>query len=203
MERLGIFGGTFDPPHIGHLILASEAACQLKLDRVFWILTPNPPHQPGQVITPVADRIEMVNAAIHGNPLFTLHDVDLQRSPPHYAVDTIKILRDQINDEDEFVYLIGGDSLENLPKWHKPDLLIQSVNLFGVLRRPGVTFNLSSLEMSLPGLLQKIGWIEAPLVDISSSRIRLLVKDNGPFRYYVPEGVYNYICKHKLYQFPA
>lgn len=200
MERLGIFGGTFDPPHIGHLILASEAASQLKLDKVLWILTPNPPHKPDQVITPVADRIEMVNSAIHGNSLFSLHDVDIQRPPPHYAVDTIKILKTQTSQSDKLIYLIGGDSLKNLPTWHNPDLLIQSLDLIGVLRRPGVSFNLSTLELRLPGISGKIGWIETPLVDISSSRIRRLVKESGPFRYYVPEGVFQYICHRRLYQ---
>ncbi|MCX8025419.1 MAG: adenylyltransferase/cytidyltransferase family protein, partial [Thermanaerothrix sp.] len=92
MSRLGIFGGTFDPPHVGHLILASEAADQLHLDRVLWVLTPDPPHKRGQPITPLAIRLKLVMAAIQEDPLFELSRVEIDRPGPHYAVDTLRIL---------------------------------------------------------------------------------------------------------------
>lgn len=115
--RLGIFGGTFDPPHIGHLILAAEALAQLELDRVLWVLTPNPPHKTRRSLTPVALRYELLRAAFEADPAFVISWVDLDRPPPHYAVDTMRLLR-QDHPRDRLVYLMGSDSLDDLPLWH-------------------------------------------------------------------------------------
>ena len=112
-ERLGIFGGTFDPPHVGHLILAMEAYDQLKLDRVLWVLAPNPPHKLGKKITDLDIRIEMVKAAINSDPMFEFSRVDIDRPGPHFVLDTMRILHEQKPD-DELVFLMGGDSLHDL-----------------------------------------------------------------------------------------
>jgi len=201
MERLGIFGGTFDPPHFGHLILASEAAYQLHLDRVLWVLTPDPPHKNGQIISPIQDRIDLVCAAITRDPCFELSLVDVNRQPPHYSVDTLRILLDQYpSSKYELVFLIGGDSLANILSWHKPRELVSLIRELGVFPRADADIDLPHLEESIPGVTQKIHWIGAPMIDISASYIRNLVKQSGPYRYYLSSEVASIIQSKKLYQ---
>ncbi len=107
-ELLGLFGGTFDPPHIGHLILASEAYAQLGLERLLWVLTPDPPHKQGQTISALEQRLAMVKLAIQDNPDFQLSTVELDRPGPHFALDTVRIIAEQ-NPACDLVYLMGGD----------------------------------------------------------------------------------------------
>ena len=117
--KIGIFGGTFDPPHLGHLILAADAKEQLGLDQVLWVLTPFPPHKKDIKISPLQDRMTMVLLAITGNTNFHLSRVDIDRLPPHYALDTVNILRHN-SPKDTFFYLMGADSLNDLLAWHEP-----------------------------------------------------------------------------------
>lgn len=198
MGRLGVFGGTFDPPHIGHLILASEAQVQLGLERVLWVLTPFPPHKTDRPITPTSYRIEMLKEAIQDNPLFELCLVDIERNPPHYTVDTLALIQTS-NPGVDLVYLMGGDSLRDLATWHRPADFIRSCGAIGVMQRPGARIEANILEASLPGVSGKVEFIEAPLVEISATEIRQRVANNRPFRYFVPEAVYNFICDHHLY----
>jgi nicotinate-nucleotide adenylyltransferase len=197
--RVGIFGGTFDPPHIGHLILASEAYDQLQLDRLLWVLTPDPPHKQGNQISPASQRSELVAAAIADNPSFELSRVELDRPGPHYAVDTVRLLRGQFPGWELF-YLIGGDSLHDLPTWHMPFELVKEVDGFGVMRRPGDSIDPGKLEQSLPGILEKVHIFEAPLLDISASEIRDRIEAGRPFRYYLLPDVYRRIVTQGLYQ---
>jgi nicotinate-nucleotide adenylyltransferase len=197
-ERLGIFGGTFDPPHVGHQILAMEAYDQLNLDRVLWVLAPNPPHKLGKKISSVEIRIEMVQAAIDGDEKFEFSRVDIDRPGPHYVLDTMHILRQQ-RPEAELVFLMGGDSMHDLPTWHEPDLFIAACDKLGVMRRPGEVINMEKLETRFPGITKKVEFIEAPLLEISSNQIRSLVTTSKPFRYYLPFDVYHIVQKNKLY----
>ena len=197
-ERLGIFGGTFDPPHVGHLILAMEAYDQLNLDRVIWVLAPKPPHKQGKKITQLEIRIEMVKAAINSDPMFEFSRVDIDRPGPHYVLDTMRILREQKPDS-ELVFLMGGDSLHDLPTWHEPDLFIQACDKVGVMQRPGEVISLDLLEARFPGLSRKVEFIEAPLLEISSNLIRSLVSTSKPYRYYLPYEVYKITQAHELY----
>ena len=198
-ERLGLFGGTFDPPHMGHLILASEARSQLDLTRVLWTVTPDPPHKQDQFITPLEDRLAMVKLAIQENPFFEISDVELNRPGPHYTVDTIHVLAQQ-NPNAEIVPIIGGDSLQDLPTWHEPKELVYAAHWVGVMRRPGEKPNLTELERELPGITSKVHYVDAPLLEIASREIRTRVFDGRPYRYYVPAPVYRYINEHHLYQ---
>lgn len=197
-ERLGIFGGTFDPPHVGHLILAMEAYDQLKLDRILWVLAPDPPHKLGKKISPLEIRIEMVQAAINSDVMFEFSRVDIDRPGPHYVLDTMCILREQ-KPESELVFLMGGDSLHDLPTWHKPGEFIQACDNLGVMHRPGEVISLGILEKHFPGISEKVEFIEAPLLEISSNQIRSLVYNDKPFRYYLPFDVYKIIKKNQLY----
>lgn len=197
--RIGIFGGTFDPPHVGHLILASEALDQLKLDKVLWVVTADPPHKQDQYISPVTDRLSLVRAALKGNPAFEISSVEIDRPGPHYALDTIKILEQQFSDG-ELIYLIGADSLRDLPAWHKPDELIDQIAGLGVMRRPEVNLDLSILHARFSGLAKKLTFIDTPLVEISSSQIRERAAESRPYRYFVPCEVYELIEKKQLYR---
>jgi len=198
-QRVGLFGGTFDPPHLGHLILASEAQYQLELTRLLWTLTPEPPHKQDQPITSLEHRLAMVNLAIADNPSFELSRVELDRPGPHYTVDTVRILADQ-NPNAEIVPIIGGDSLSDLPTWHRPKELLYACHWVGVMRRPGESANLEALERKLPGISSKIHYVDAPLLEIASREIRTRIAKGRPFRYYLPPPVYEYIEQNHLYQ---
>jgi nicotinate-nucleotide adenylyltransferase len=198
-QQIGLFGGTFDPPHLGHLILASESYSQLHLDRLLWILTPEPPHKQEQPVTSTAHRLAMVNLAIQGNPTFELSRVELDRPGPHYTLDTVELIADQYPDAD-ITPIIGGDSLRDLPKWNRPKELLQACHWVGVMRRPGEQENLDVLENDLPGISSKIHYVDAPLLEIASREIRNRIADGKPFRYYLHPAVFEYIKEHHLYQ---
>jgi nicotinate-nucleotide adenylyltransferase len=198
-ERIGIFGGTFDPPHLGHLILASEARTQLKLTRLLWMLTPISPHKIARPLTTVAHRLEMVQCAISDVPTFELSTIEFDRPAPQYSVDTLDILKRQRPAAD-LILLMGADSLRGLTTWRRPADLVRVCREIGVMRRPGETVQLSALEAALPGLKDKVHFVEAPLLQISSREIRRRISEGLPFRYFLPQAVYDYIQVHNLYR---
>ena len=198
-DRIGLFGGTFDPPHLGHLILASEAQTQLELTRLLWILTPDPPHKQDQVITPTEHRLAMVKLAIQDNPSFELSRVELDRPGPHFTLDTVHIIARQ-NPDAEIVPIIGGDSLRDLPTWHEPKELLYACHWVGVMRRPSDATNLEALERELPGISSKVHYVDAPLLEIASRDIRSRIAHGESVRYYIPKAVYEYIEEHHLYK---
>jgi nicotinate-nucleotide adenylyltransferase len=197
--RIGIFGGTFDPPHLGHLILASEAVDQLKLDRLLWVLTANPPHKLKQPISAMNVRLQMVQAAIADSEKFELSRVEIDRPGPHYAVDSICLLQEQFP-QDGLFYLMGGDSLRDLPTWYKPQELVERVTGLGVMRRPGASIDTTELETALPGVTAKVQFFETPRLDISSSDIRQRIATGRPYRYFLLPAVYRLLQKHHLYR---
>jgi nicotinate-nucleotide adenylyltransferase len=197
--KLGIFGGTFDPPHVGHLILAMEAFHQLNLDKVLWVLTPNPPHKIGKVITSTEIRLEMVNASIGDDPAFVLSRVDIDRPGPHFMRDSVELLRLEYPESD-LVFLMGGDSLRDLPTWHEPLEFVESCDHLGVMHRVGERINLDLLEKSIPVISEKVEFIEAPILEISSQKIRQLISQGKPYRYYLLPSVYTIIESRGLYR---
>jgi nicotinate-nucleotide adenylyltransferase len=199
MAGVGIFGGTFDPPHLGHLILAAEAYHQLDLDRLLWVLTPDPPHKKNKHITPLQQRLDMLRATLAGDPNFELCMVDINRPGPHYAVDTVRILKEQQPGVDWF-YLMGGDSLKDLHTWRNPHELLASITALGVMMRPGAKTDLADLEKKTRGVSAKVKYINTPLIGISSSEIRQRVADGLPYRYLVPPEVYKIIHERGLYR---
>jgi len=196
--RIGIFGGTFDPPHVGHQILAAEALDQLSLDRILWVLTPNPPHKQNRAITPLEDRLRMVESTITGNNKFELSSVEIERQPPHYALDTVNTLQ-ELHPDAEMVYLIGGDLLSTLPEWYKPQEFVDACSAIGVMCRPGQQADLQRLEGVIQGISSKLVIIDAPLLEISSSGIRRRIVGKKPYRYYLPEAVCRIIREGNLY----
>jgi nicotinate-nucleotide adenylyltransferase len=199
MARLGIFGGTFDPPHLGHLVLAAEACHQLDLDRLLWVLTPQPPHKQKNTITPVAHRLDMLSAAISDNTNFELCRVDIDRPGPHYAVDTVRILKEQRSGV-EWIYLMGGDSLRDFHTWRKPLELLKMISVLGVMVRLGIEIDPVDLELKTPGLNAKVKYITTPQIGISASDIRQRVGNQHPYRYLVPALVWEIIQARGLYQ---
>ena len=199
IKTLGIFGGTFDPPHIGHQILAAEAQYQLNLDAVLWVLTPDPPHKRKQAITPLEHRLKMVQAAVADIPSFEISRVEIDRSPPHYAIDTVKALQEQYP-QARLIYLMGGDSLHDLPTWYAAPDFLAVCHALGVMRRPGDRIDLGVLEAQLPGITSKIRYVEAPLLEIAASQIRSRIRNAQPFRYYLPPLVYQIIQELNLYR---
>jgi nicotinate-nucleotide adenylyltransferase len=198
-ETIGIFGGTFDPPHLGHLILAAEALAQLQLTRLLWVLTPNPPHKPERAITPLPHRLEMLRRTVEDISPFELSSVEIGRPGPHYMIETLEKLRAQFPAAD-FTLLIGGDSLRDLTSWHRPLDVLAACRTLGVMRRPGDSIEMTALEHSLPGLAQKVRFVDAPQLEISSSTIRSRIAEGGHYRYYLPARVYEYIEQQKLYR---
>ncbi|MEN8242612.1 MAG: nicotinate-nucleotide adenylyltransferase [Chloroflexota bacterium] len=199
-KRVGIFGGTFDPPHLGHLILAAEAQYSLALDQLLFVLTPDPPHKQGRLITPAEDRLAMVEAALADNSSFTLSRVEIDRPGPHYAVDTVRLIREEFPD-DLLVYLMGGDSLSDLPiDWHAPAEFVAACDELGVMRRPNDAVDLALLEEQMPGISAKVKLVDAPLLDIASRQIRRRAREGRPYRYYLPETVCAVIRKRGIYK---
>lgn len=198
---LGIFGGTFDPAHMGHLILAAEAQHQLGLDKVLWVLTPTPPHKLPNGITPLDGRLELLQAAIAGNPFFEVSRIDIDRPPPHFAVDTLQQLHRQYP-QAELVYLMGGDSLHDLPTWYQPHMFLEAVDNLGVMHRLGDRLDLCDLENKLPGVSAKVKLLKTPLVEISATEIRRRVSLEEPYRYFLPDPVYRLIVQRHYYRRP-
>ena len=196
---IGVFGGTFDPPHLGHRILADEAFHQLGLEKVLWVVTAQPPHKPDVPHSPAEVRAEMVEAAIGGDPHFELSRADMDRPGPHYSVGTMAWLNQKYPGS-QWAYLMGADSLRDLPRWHEPGELLRLVQVLGVMGRPDAEAHLSRLEEQIPGVTAKVRWIRAPLVDLSSQEIRRRVELREPYRYWVPEAVADVIDRHGLYR---
>jgi len=197
--RLGVFGGTFDPPHQAHLILADEARHQLGLERVLWVLTPDPPHKEGQVISPWQVRLELLAAALDRDSSFEISRVEIERPPPHFAFETMQILGEQFP-ESELIYLMGGDSLRDLPTWKRPLDFLVTCHAVGVMRRPGDAVDLTELESELPALSEKVIFVASPLLEISAREIRRRVASGEPVQYYLPPRVYEIILDRGLYQ---
>lgn len=196
VKRIGILGGTFDPPHYGHLILAELAADSLALDRVLFVPAADPPHK-GALRSSAEHRVAMVERAIAGNPRFALSRVDLDRPGPQYSVEMVRLLQGE-RPEAPLAFLIGGDSLRDLPQWSRPDELIRLVRL-GVMRRPGSAPDLTQLERELPGIRERVDWIDAPQIEISASALAQRVRAGLSIRYQTPDAVRAYIEEHRLY----
>ncbi|HET7034159.1 MAG TPA: nicotinate-nucleotide adenylyltransferase [Thermomicrobiaceae bacterium] len=198
VTRLGIIGGTFDPVHLGHLIIAEEFWYRLGLERVLFLPTSSPPHKVGRAISPVADRLAMLRLAIEGNPHFAVSLVDVERSGPTYTADTLAILAGQ-HPGAQLFFLIGLDSLRDLPTWHEPGRIVRQARL-AVAGRPGVTLDLPAVLAQVPEAADRIDFVDVPQIDISASAIRRRVRNGAPITYQVPPAVEAYISARGLYR---
>lgn len=184
--RIGILGGTFDPPHLGHLMIAEEVRVALDLAEVWFIPTNEPPHK-DKAASNTLQRLEMLHLAIESNTYFKINRIEIERSGVSYTIDTVNILR-EMHPENDYYFIIGADMVEFLPKWYKIDELLQKVKFVGV-ERPNYVFQTDYPVIQVP--------IEAR--DISSSMVRKLVSEGEPFSAFLPEAVASYIKEHGLY----
>jgi nicotinate-nucleotide adenylyltransferase len=198
MARLGVFGGSFDPPHVGHLILAESAREELRLDSVLWMPSPDPPHKTRADLTRYEIRREMALAAIKGNPFFVLNEIERERPGPYYTVDTLRLLQQQ-HPLDQMWLLIGEDSLRDLPLWHDSNAILAATPL-ATMHRPHAEADLMKLEQSLPGIIQRTTFLRAPAIDLSSSMIRARFHEGLSCRYLLPESVEIILRTRSLYR---
>jgi nicotinate-nucleotide adenylyltransferase len=196
--RLGIFGGTFDPVHLGHLIIAEEFLHTLRLDRVLFLPTSRPPHKEGQVVSPVADRVAMLTLAITGNPRFDLSLIDAEQTEPTYTADSLQRLAAAYPGS-ELIFLIGLDSLRDLPSWHEPERIVEQARL-GVAGRPDVELDLDAVLDAVPAARGRLDMVDVPQIGISATDLRDRVRRGAPIRYQVPDPVERYIVEHGLYR---
>lgn len=188
-RRIGILGGTFNPPHIGHLIMADQAGQQLELDEVWMMPTAKPPHAPGKTTIAASHRLKMVELAIVDNPLLSLQAYEVHKGGKNYTVDTMRHFIETSPDID-FYFIIGGDSVRDLPTWKNIQELAQLVQFVGV-QRPGI---------EIKSTIYPVKWIDSPLIDLSSTDIRLRVFLDQSIRYQVPKLVEQYIYEQNLYK---
>ncbi|MEI5905766.1 nicotinate-nucleotide adenylyltransferase [Bacillus spongiae] len=186
-KRVGLLGGTFNPPHIGHLVIANEALGQLNLDEIWFMPNGNPPHKEVKGHISNEQRRKMVELAVQSHPSFYVQPIELEREGKSYTVDTIHLLKEQHSTID-YYFIIGGDMVESLQTWYKIDELMKMVSFVGV-NRPGHSIKTPfSIEM-----------IEVPNFEISSSAIRLKCKEGKSIKYLVPDSVMTFIEEEKLY----
>lgn len=186
MRKIGILGGTFDPPHMGHLVIAEEVRLALSLDEVWFVPTNEPPHKE-KAMTATGDRVNMLEKAIRSNVAFKVNTIEVERSGKSYTIDTMKELTN-CNPEVVFYFIIGADMVESLPNWIKINELMDLVTFVGV-KRAGY-----QLHSNYP-MIQ----VEIPLIDISSTLIRNRLNNNQSVNYLIPEEVYTYIKERQLY----
>lgn len=196
-SRIGILGGTFDPPHLAHLVMADQARHQLKLERVLFVPAGQPPHKLDQLVTLAEARVAMTHLAIAGNAAFELCRADVDRPGPHYTADMLALVG-VAYPRDELYLLIGSDSLRDLLKWRDPARVVTQARL-AVMRRPGAEPDLRALEAALPGVAARVEWIDAPWLDISAHDIRRRVREKLSIRYLVPRAVESFIAEQGLY----
>ncbi len=197
--KVGIFGGTFDPIHLGHLIAAEEARTVLDLDTVIFIPAGNPWFKVDWHITPARHRVAMVDLAIESNHRFQASDIEIRRDGPTYTVHTLEELRKRLGDDAELYLILGADALRELDRWHEPARLFELATIVGMSRPGSEGFDLNELDAIIPGASERVLWVEGPQIGISGTDIRRRVAEGRSIKYRVPEAVEAYIYQNGLY----
>jgi len=190
---IGLFGGSFNPPHVAHLVVAEIVRDQFDLDSVWWIPNATPPHKSGENLADTEHRLAMTRAAVDDNPAFRVCDIEVERAGVSYTVDTLRTIQDE-SSETVFGLIIGSDGLDHFGDWHRPEEIAERVPLI-VYKRPG------GLEsVAEPRFANRVRYVAAPVMEISSTEIRARRRDGRSIRYLVPESVREYIEAHNLYR---
>ncbi|MBR0085375.1 MAG: nicotinate-nucleotide adenylyltransferase [Lachnospiraceae bacterium] len=198
-RRIGILGGTFNPIHTGHMILAEQAHAQFGLDKVYFMPNNNAHHKDNTGIADDDDRIIMTREAIKNVPYFDILTVEMERSGKSYTADTLAILHERYP-EDEFYFILGGDSLFQIELWYRPERVLAQAVILAAARDKGVYDDLDAQIALLSGKYDcDIRKLDAPLIDISSTDIRERIRSGGSVRYLVPDAVIQYIHDKGLY----
>ena len=191
--RIGILGGTFDPIHLGHLIIAQEALAHCCLDRVLFVPSADPPHKNAAEMAPAEARARMVALALDGHPRFELCRIELERSGKSYTVETLRQLRGKLGTATEFFLIVGADNAPEMSTWCDP-LAVLDLAHVTVMGRPG--FLPDDIDKRIAARMR---FLETPLIEISSTQIRFRIRTGMPIRYWVPETVARYIETRRLY----
>ncbi len=198
-ERIGVFGGTFDPIHVGHLIAAEEARVACGLSHVVFLPAASPPHKQGRRVSAAAHRLTMTELAIASNGRFSCSAMEMERPGPSYTVDTLAQLRALWGDAVDIVFIVGLDSLRDLPTWREPGRIIELARLAVVDREP-FAVDMAVLEQKVPGVTRRVEFVPIPIIAISASDLRERVRTGCSIRYQVPEAVEGYIYAQALYR---
>ncbi len=191
MRRIGLFGGTFDPPHVGHLVLAECARDRLRLDEVRFVPAGSPPHKRGARVSRAAHRVAMARLAARGNRAFSVSTLEARRAGPSFTVETLRAVAAE-DPAARLFLLMGGDSLDDFPTWREPEAILRLATLV-VARRPG-----AAARGRRGG--RRVTWLDNAEIALSSSLIRSQVRAGRSIRYLVPESVASYIARHRLYR---
>ena len=198
MARVGLLGGTFNPPHMAHLVCAQEALVQLGLDRVLFVPAGVPPHKEVEGDPGIAHRVAMCEAAVADDERFGVSRVDAERAGPAYTVDLLRALR-AAAPSDELNFIVGGDVAHSLPAWREPGEVLALARL-AVAEREGVRrADIAESLARLSGAAERVDFFDMPRLDISSSMLRRRAAAGGPLRYLVPDAVAAYITRERLY----
>ncbi len=197
--NIGVLGGTFDPIHMGHLVVADEVTARLGLAEIIFMPAGQPWLKADTCILAARHRLQMVRLAIAGKPHFRLSTLEVERAGLTYTVDTIRELGEKLDADDELFFILGWDNLIDLPRWHQPSQLISMCRLVAVPRVGYPVPDLDSLDEAIPGLSKRVIMMDKPEIDISASVIRERVALGLPISHLVPEAVEKYIRQHKLY----
>ena len=189
---VGLFGGSFNPPHVAHLVVAEVVRDQFGLDEVWWIPNATPPHKPNDGLAAVQHRLAMTERTVEGNPAFRVCGVEVERDGVSYTVETLRVLQDQHPDTD-FALILGSDSLDHFANWHRPDEIADRVP-FIVYKRPGAIESVAD-----PRYVNDVRYAAAPVMEISGTEVRARRRAGRSIRYLVPEAVRAYIDTHGLY----
>lgn len=195
--RIGILGGTFNPPHLGHLVCAQEAYVQLRLDRVLLMPASVPPHKPVEDDPGAAHRFELCRLAVDGDDRFAVSDLELLRDGPSYTVDTLEMLSSRAP-QDNLTLILGGDVAAGLPRWREPERVLELAGLAIAKRRGTARESVeTALEQLRGGDRARFFWM--PRIGVSSTMVRRRVRESLPVRYLIPDPVGDYIHAHGLY----
>jgi len=192
--RVGIYGGTFDPIHIGHLLVGQEVFLQCELDHLLFMPSGVPPHKQYAGMASAKDRAEMVRLALDGQEHFTVCLYELEREGKSYTVDTLQGLKEELPSSAELFLIIGADNAVDMRSWYNPEAVLNMAQVL-VAERPG--FVRDRID---PVLKAKMQFVQTPLLEISSTEIRQRVQLQRPIRYWVPDAVAQYIFSHNLYR---
>jgi nicotinate-nucleotide adenylyltransferase len=198
VARIGLLGGTFNPPHLGHLVCAQDAHAQLGLDRVLLLPVHAPPHKEIRDDPGVEHRVELCRRAVAGDERLGVSRAEADVPGPSFTVDTLRRLNDQ-RPEDQLTFIVGGDMAHSLPAWREPEAILSLAGL-GVAEREGVRReDIMQRLAGIPGAAERVRFFDMPRLDVSSTLVRRRVAAGLPVRYLVPDGVADYIAAAGLY----
>ncbi len=197
--KIGVLGGTFDPPHVGHLTLGEVAQAHLSLDKVLFVPAGEPWRKAGHEMSPAADRLTMTRLAIDGKPGFEASAIEIERPGPSYTVDTLGELLARYGPETELYLILGQDALLDLPNWKEPQRIIALACLAVALRSPGRDLDVTDLERAIPGVSRCLSVLPMSYVDVSATALREWARKGADLRDLVPPAVEAYIKEHSLY----